>query len=107
MKSFKLNDMTRGWFVGNFTPTALQTEAAEVAVKFYKAGDREIWHYHRIATEITLILQGEVRMNGTTWKSGDILLMEPNEGTDFEALTAVTTVVVKVPSVRGDKFTRE
>jgi len=102
---FRLHDMTKGWFVGSFTPTALQTDAAEVAVKTYKAGDREAWHYHKIATEVTLILSGEVRMNGTTYRNGDIIRIEPGEGTDFEAVTDVTTVVSNVPCVAGDKYT--
>ncbi len=100
----RLHDMTKGWFVGDFTPTALKTDAAEVAVKNYKAGDREAWHYHKVATEVTLILSGEVRMNGTTYRAGDIIRIEPGEGTDFEAVTDVTTVVSKVPSVAGDKY---
>jgi len=30
--------------------------------------------------------------------------MEPGQATDFVPLTEVTTVVVKVPCVRGDKY---
>ena len=55
MRTARLNDMTRGWFVGNFSPTLLATEAAEVAVKEYVPGDYEPAHYHKIATEITVI----------------------------------------------------
>ena len=39
MKIYKLKDMTRGWFVGKFIPTAFSTELCEVAVKKYKEGD--------------------------------------------------------------------
>jgi quercetin dioxygenase-like cupin family protein len=106
MKLFKLADMTKGWFVGHFAPTAFSTSATEVAVKEYAAGDREDWHYHKIAVEVTLILSGEVRMNGTHFCAGDIIFIEQGEGTDFEAITAVTTVVTKVPSVGGDKYYR-
>ena len=87
------------------TPTALRTQAAEAAVKTYAAGDKEAWHYHKVATEVTLILTGEIRMNGTRYDAGDVILIEPGEGTDFEAVTDVTTVVVKVPCVAGDKYT--
>jgi quercetin dioxygenase-like cupin family protein len=96
--------MTKGWFVGDFAPTALRTTAAEVAVKTYRAGDREDRHHHKVATEITLILSGEVRMNGATYRTGDIVRIEPGESTDFEAVTDTTTVVVKVPSAAGDKY---
>ena len=33
MKHDRLGDMTKGWFVGNFSPTVLCTSDCEVAVK--------------------------------------------------------------------------
>lgn len=104
MTVFKLVEMTKGWFAGAFAPTAFHTEAAEVAVKKYRAGDSEDRHHHKVATELTLVLSGEVRMNDATYREGDIIRIEPGESTDFEALTDVTTVVVKVPSMAGDKY---
>jgi hypothetical protein len=104
MQVFKLSEMTKGWFVGAFAPTALQSEAAEVAVKTYAAGALEARHLHKIATEVTLILSGRARMNDLVLNAGDIVRIEPGQDTDFEALTDVTTVVVKTPSVAGDKY---
>lgn len=104
MKLYRLADMTKGWFVGDFAPTAYRTGDVEVAVKPYRAGDTEGRHLHKLATELTLILDGEVEMSGMHYKSGDIVLIEPGEATDFKAITDVTTVVVKVPSVKGDKY---
>lgn len=99
-----LKNMVRGWFVGNFEPTAFQTEACEVACKTYVAGDNETRHYHKISTEITLIVSGRVRMNGIERNSGDIVLVKPFESTDFDVLEDSTTVVVKVPSAINDKY---
>ncbi|PXW29603.1 cupin domain-containing protein [Paraburkholderia caballeronis] len=104
MKTAHLDDMIKGWFVGAFSPTALISDACEVAVKRYKAGDREASHYHRVATEVTLILEGTVRMAGKEWGAGDIVVLEPGDITDFEALTDAVNVVVKTPSVPNDKF---
>mgnify|MGYP006275094359 FL=1 len=104
MRVYKLHEMTKGWFVGAFTPTAYHTTAAEVAVKVYKAGEHEERHHHKVATELTLVLNGSVRMNGTDYSHGDIIRIEPMEATDFLALTDVTTVVVKAPCVAGDKY---
>jgi quercetin dioxygenase-like cupin family protein len=104
MKHARLEDMVNGWFVGGFTPTAYETQECEVAVKHYKAGDREASHYHKIATEITLVLSGSVRMNGKIWQRGDILVLNPGEATDFEALTDSVNVVVKTPGALDDKF---
>lgn len=104
MKVFNLRDMFKGWFVGNFKPTALLTKDVEVAVKKYKAGEYESPHYHKIATEITVITDGVVKMNGVTYTSGDIIVIEPNQATDFLAVTDVTTTVVKYPGANDDKY---
>jgi quercetin dioxygenase-like cupin family protein len=104
VKTYKLNDMTKGWFVGNFTPTVYSTNEVEVAVKRYKAGDHESTHYHKLATEITVINDGEVKMNGTVYKAGTIIVIEPNQPTDFLAITDVTTTVVKIPGANNDKY---
>jgi quercetin dioxygenase-like cupin family protein len=95
--------MTKGWFVGNFEPTVLKTDQFEVGLKQYKKGDVEAKHVHRIATEITVIVSGEVRMNGQNFKAGQIIVLDPGESTDFSALTDVTTLVVKTPSAKDDK----
>lgn len=99
--------MERGWFVGDFTPSALKTQACEVALKNHKAGEQELPHYHRTSTELTLILAGQVQMRGQAWGPGDLVLIEPGEVTDFQAITDVSTVVVKVPGTPNDKFVVE
>ena len=104
MQLHKLSDMTKGWFVGDFSPVVLHSRAAEVAVKSYAAGTVEPRHLHKVASEVTLIVSGRARMGETLLEAGDIALIEPGEATDFEALTDVTTVVVKTPSVAGDKY---
>lgn len=104
MKHAKLNDMVKGWFVGAFTPTAHSTDVCEVAVKRYSAGEKEAAHFHKVATEITLVLSGRVRMAGHEWGEGDIVVLEPGEPTDFEALTDAINVVVKTPGALDDKL---
>lgn len=96
--------MTRGWFVGNFEPTAFSTENVEVAVKTYKAGDREAAHYHKVATEITVVTSGRVRMNKQEFKVGDIIVVQPGEIVEFEALEESSNVVVKLPAILEDKY---
>ena len=104
MRTVKLGDMVKGWFVGDFSPVAYRTPAAEVAVKEYKTGDAEERHVHRIATEITLVLKGMVQMNGVRYGEGEIVVLEPGEATDFRCLADAVTVVVKVPGAKNDKF---
>lgn len=104
MKSFSLENMTAGWFVGAFEPSAFNTHACEVAIKKYKKGSLESAHYHKIATEITCITDGEVIMCGKKWQAGDIIVLSPGEITSFEALTDVTTTVIKLPGALNDKY---
>lgn len=99
-----LEEMERGWFVGNFIPTAFKTDVCEVAVKKYDRGASEESHFHKIATEITLILEGQVQMLGRTFKEGDIIVVEPGVRTAFEALTDCVNVVVKIPGATDDKY---
>ncbi len=104
MKTFRLDDMKGGWFVGDFLPTCLKTQDCEVAVKHYVEGDSEERHVHKIATEITLIVEGSVKMNDVIYKTGDIIVLDPGDATDFIALKDTINVVVKIPSVAGDKY---
>lgn len=105
MQKFDLNSFTKGWFIGDFSPTISNTDKFEVSIKRYKKGDYEESHVHKIADEITVIISGKVSMNGVKYKKDDILLIEKGESTDFKVLSKeVTTCVIKFPSVKGDKY---
>ena len=96
--------MIGGWFIGNITPCVFSTPDVEVAVKKYRKGDYDAKHYHKLATEITLIVSGKVQMNGVEYKEGDILVIEPLEATDFLVLEDTITTVVKIPGATNDKY---
>lgn len=104
MKIHHLGEMTAGWFVGDFEPTSLRTASCEVAAKAYRMGDCESRHVHRVATEVTLVASGRVLMNGQILEESCIAVLEPGESADFQALADTLTVVVKMPSVIGDKY---
>lgn len=107
MKTFKESYTYKGWFIGDFDPSIFKTNNCEVAVKRYNKGDREDFHHHKISTEITMIVEGKVKMNGIEYIKGDIILIEPKEGTDFEALEDSISVVVKIPCSKNDKYIGE
>lgn len=104
MKADRLDQMVKGWFVGAFEPSVLTSDAMEVGVKQYAAGDHEERHFHRVATEITVIVSGTVRMFDREWGAGDIITIVPGEATDFLAITDTVTVVVKSPGALNDKY---
>lgn len=104
IEKYELDDMVKGWFIGNFNPTLYATNDVEVAVKIYKAGDAEAAHHHKIGTEFTVVLSGEVEMNGVRYGHGAIVKINPGVSTDFKALVDTTTVVVKIPGASNDKY---
>ena len=104
MNKYRLEHFTRGWFVGDFEPTIIKTQDVEVAVQSFGPGVSEAEHVHKIATELTLILAGRALINGQEFKAGDIVEILPGEYAKFEALELTTTVVVKFPGAKNDKY---
>lgn len=104
MNGYELKDFIGGWFIGDFDPVILKTQEFEVAVKYYKKGDKEKRHFHKLADEFTVIIKGKVKMNDRLFEEGSIILIEKNESTDFEVLEDTATVVVKTASIKGDKY---
>lgn len=107
MKTAKLSQMVRGWFIGDFSPSLYQTKDFEASVKFFKQGEKEAKHKHAIATEFTVIISGKVCMNGQIFSEGDIIILAPGEIADFSCLEEATTCVIKVPSANNDKIIEE
>lgn len=106
MKRYHLEAFIKGWFIGNFQPSILPIDC-EVGIKRYEKGDYEPLHHHKIATEITVIISGEIEMNEVKYETNDIIVIEPNEATDFRCLTDVITCVFKSKSVSNDKYLGE
>jgi hypothetical protein len=96
--------MVKGWFIGDFEPSLYKTEAVEVAVKSYNSGDFEEEHYHKIATEFTVVIEGIVELNDIQYGVNDIIKIEPGTSAKFKSITNSLTVVVKIPGVKNDKF---
>lgn len=104
MEIAKIKDFIGGWFVGNFEPSLYKTNDVEIGIKYYKSGDKEGYHHHKIATEFTAIISGTVLMDGKTYETGEIIMIKPNISTNFEAITDSVTVVVKIPGANNDKY---
>ncbi len=107
MQIANIKDFIGGWFIGNFEPNLFFSEEVEVAVKYYKQGDKEKRHYHKKAIEYTVIAKGKVMMNDIVFNEGAIIKIEKEESTDFNVLEDTITFVIKLPSVKNDKFVIE
>ena len=104
MEKFELNDMTKGWLIGDFIPSVFRTKDFEVGIKKINAGEYETSHYHKLAVEITVIIFGEAVMNNVNLKENDIIVLKKNEKSDFKAITDVVLMVIKIPSIKYDKY---
>jgi hypothetical protein len=104
MLKYRLEDMIGGWFVGNFEPSAFVTDKFEICYKFHKLG--EFWdeHYHRVATEINLLVRGKMLINNEEINAGEIFIIEPLHKVKPHFLTDCELVVIKTPSVQNDKI---
>ena len=103
MRKTSLNQFTNGWFIGNFAPSVHRNEEFEICVKDFRSGEIEKSHFQRVATEITVVLFGRVRMGEMFLKENDILIIEKNEVCDFEAITDCKVLGIKFPSIPDDK----
>ena len=104
MKKFRYDDMKGGWYIGNFEPAAFKTQNFEVAyVKHTKDQKRET-HFHKIATEINLVIRGKIKINDTVYSTGDIFVIYPNEISAPSFLEDSEVIIVKVPSDVNDKY---
>lgn len=107
MRTYRLNKMERGWFIGNFPKAVYKTDKFEASLKIEKKGDKVKEHYHKIATEITVVVDGRVRFKNKVFKKGDIIVLAPGERCDFEVLKDAVTAVIKIPAVKKDKYYTE
>lgn len=100
----RFEDYKGGWFVGNFDPAAYKTDQFEVCYKIHHKG--EIWdkHYHKVATEINFLVDGEMIIQGKNLKSGDVFVIHPLEIADPVFLTDCKVIIIKTPSNTNDKY---
>jgi quercetin dioxygenase-like cupin family protein len=104
MDILKFNDMTRGWFIGDFEPSALKTKEFEVGVLDFKKVEKKPPHFHKISTEYNLLLSGSFTTNDTTFTEGDIFIIYPNEIVNPDFHTDCRILCVKTPSAPKDKY---
>ena len=93
MRVSNISKMEKGWFIGNFNPSLLKTNECEVAVKTYQAGDYEKEHYHKVATEYTVVVEGVVKMFGHMYGGGLLFCAEPVVVTELIQLNNPVSLV--------------
>lgn len=100
----KMSDMKGGWFIGDFDPSVLRTSQFEVCYHIHKKGEKWDVHYHAKSLEINYLIRGQMIIQGVTLNAGDIFSLEPFEIADPQFIEECELIIVKVPSVIGDKI---
>lgn len=104
MKTWKLDQFYKGWIYGAFQPSIHFDKNTEVGIHYYKQGEVAPPHYHKKATEINIIISGKLIENEVVFRAQDIFVLSPGELSDTEFLEDTVIVVIKTPSVPGDKY---
>jgi quercetin dioxygenase-like cupin family protein len=101
---YDLSKYTRGWFVGDFSPSIFNTKDFEVGILTHKKD--EIWpkHFHKIAKEINVLLEGKMIIQDKEILPGQIFVLEPWEIANPIFLEDCKVLVIKTPSIKGDKY---
>ena len=99
-----MSRMYRGWLIGDFEPSILKTKDFEVGMLKHKKG--EIWprHFHKEAIEYNCLIEGKMIVQDIMIEPGTIFIFEKNEVADPIFLEDCTVLVVKTPSIIGDKY---
>lgn len=104
MDVHKLDQMKDGWFVGDFEPSVMRTHDFEVGLHCHAKGETCDPHFHVLTNEINVVVSGSLEVNGEVYGRGDILVLHPKEICEVTFLEDTELVVVKSPSVPGDKY---
>lgn len=105
MKKFQLSDSgDRGWFIGDFPEAVVRTKDFEVCWQVDCQDIPQADHYHKVITEVQLVVRGCLVVNGEEFRPGDICVLEPGEEYRSHYLEPTDVIAVKFPSVPNDKY---
>lgn len=104
MRLDRIEQYKNGWFIGDFEPSLIRTKDFEISLMHHKKGAYIPLHYHHLVEEMNVFVSGSMRCNGLLLEPGDIFIFEKDEVSNCTVLEDSTIVVVKVPSIIGDKY---
>lgn len=104
MRMRRLEEFKNGWIIGDFEPSLLRTKEFEISVMIHEKGAYIPLHYHHLVEEMNVFVSGSMTCNGRVLVPGDIFIFEKDEVSDCIVHEKSTIVVVKVPSIIGDKY---
>ena len=95
-----------GWFVGNFEPSLIKRDDIEVGIKNIKANTQPDFHYHKLKTEYTILLEGQIICikKNIVVEPGTIIKLYPYEKNDQFFPVDSLILILNTPSIKGDKY---
>tara|TARA_R100000315_G_scaffold43267_1_gene19118 strand:+ start:192 stop:512 length:321 start_codon:yes stop_codon:yes gene_type:complete len=103
MKVYDLKDYTRGWFIGDFEPSVFRTPDFEVGFLFHEKGENWPAHVHHLSDEFNVLVEGRMVICDQEINPGQIFVIEKGEVAAPTFLEDCKLLVVKAPSIPGDK----
>jgi NDP-sugar pyrophosphorylase family protein len=104
VKQSHLSQMTRGWLIGDFSPSIVRTKDLEVGYLRHQKG--EVWpaHLHKVADEYNVLIRGKIIINNETIEQGEIFVIKKGMLTKASFLEDCEVLCIKIPSDTKDKY---
>ena len=100
---YNLNDMYRGWFIGDFEPAVSKQSGFEVGYLCHKKGEKWQSHIHKNLYEVNLLVHGKMILNDTEINENEIFIINQNIIASPIFLEDCYILCVKIPKMVGDK----
>jgi hypothetical protein len=100
----KLEDMFRGWYIGNFEPSIFKHAGIECGYLLHKKGEKWPTHYHNNIIEVNLLIKGKMILNDIEINENEIFVIDKKALACPIFLEDCYIVCIKIPSMVGDKI---
>jgi len=104
MRMDRIERFKNGWFIGDFEPSLIRTKDFEISLMTHEKDAYIPLHYHHLVEEMNVFVSGSMTCNGCVLIPGDIFIFEKDEVSDCVVHEKSTILVVKAPSIIGDKY---
>jgi mannose-6-phosphate isomerase-like protein (cupin superfamily) len=98
-----MDAMTRGWIIGDFTPSILKTSQFEIGYLSRKKG-HDYAHVHNEADEYNILIKGAMKLNNEILSEGDIFIIKKGMLAKPFFLEDSNIICIKCPSKPSDKY---
>lgn len=101
----RIDDFNGHPFLGNNAEAILASKGLRASVISYNAGECATPYYWKTATEVLAVISGQIRSFDKTWTDNDIIVVEPWEVVELEAVD--DAVLVSIVFSEGEESRQE